>query len=82
MLVAVKIITKPVQAKMKMLKAEVDIMTKLDHPNVVRLHKVVDTDTKLCASRPRRNSAIARRCARRPQRRARPDGTDRLMDAQ
>ncbi|KAG8463265.1 hypothetical protein KFE25_011262 [Diacronema lutheri] len=46
-LVAVKIITKPAPAKMKMLKAEVDIMTKLDHPNVVRLHKVVDTETKL-----------------------------------
>jgi len=46
-LVAVKIITKPAPHKMKMLKAEVDIMTKLDHPNVVRLHKVVDTETKL-----------------------------------
>jgi len=45
--VAVKIITKPAPHKMKMLKAEVDIMTKLDHPHVVRLHKVVDTDTKL-----------------------------------
>jgi len=46
-LVAVKIITKPAPHKMKMLKAEVDIMTKLNHPNVVRLHKVVDTETKL-----------------------------------
>lgn len=50
-LVAVKIITKPAPHKMKMLKAEVDIMTKLDHPNVVRLHKVVDTETKLYAPR-------------------------------
>ncbi|KAJ1633332.1 kinase-like domain-containing protein [Pavlovales sp. CCMP2436] len=46
-LVAVKIITKHAASKMKMLKAEVDIMTKLNHPNVVRLHKVVDTETKL-----------------------------------
>jgi len=46
-LVAVKIITKPAPHKMKMLKAEVDIMTKLDHPNVVSLYRVVDTETKL-----------------------------------
>lgn len=63
-LVAVKIITKPAPAKMKMLKAEVDIMTKLDHPNVVRLHKVVDTETKLCARARARVSTKRERAAR------------------
>jgi len=45
--VAIKIIQKPAESKMGMLKAEVDILTKCDHPNIVRLYKVVDTEKVL-----------------------------------
>jgi len=45
--VAIKIIQKPSESKMGMLKAEVDILTKCDHPNIVRLYKVVDTEKVL-----------------------------------
>mmetsp|Transcript_39479 Transcript_39479/g.65459 ORF Transcript_39479/g.65459 Transcript_39479/m.65459 type:complete len:449 (+) Transcript_39479:119-1465(+) len=41
--VAIKIINKPTGSKISMLKAEVDILTKCDHPNVVQLYKVIDT---------------------------------------
>merc|ERR1712087_740565 len=41
--VAIKIINKPTGSKISMLKAEVDILTKADHPNVVKLYKVIDT---------------------------------------
>lgn len=41
--VAIKIINKPSGSKISMLKAEVDILTKADHPNVVKLYKVIDT---------------------------------------
>jgi len=41
--VAIKIIQKPTGNKISMLKTEVDILTKADHPNVVRLYKVLDT---------------------------------------
>jgi len=45
--VAIKIIQKPSGSKIAMLKAEVDILTKADHPNVVRLYKVIDTEKTL-----------------------------------
>jgi len=45
--VAIKIIIKPTGNKISMLKAEVDILTKADHPNVVKLYKVLDTPTIL-----------------------------------
>lgn len=41
--VAIKIIIKPSGSKINMLKTEVDILTKADHPNIVKLHKVIDT---------------------------------------
>uniref|UniRef100_A0A6S9XZE7 Protein kinase domain-containing protein n=1 Tax=Chrysotila carterae TaxID=13221 RepID=A0A6S9XZE7_CHRCT len=41
--VAIKIINKPTGSKISMLKTEVDILTKADHPNVVKLYKVLDT---------------------------------------
>jgi len=45
--VAVKIIQKPKGSKIAMLKAEVDILTKCDHPNVVKMHACYETDTIL-----------------------------------
>jgi calcium/calmodulin-dependent protein kinase I len=45
--VAIKIINKPTGSKIAMLKTEVDIMTRTDHPNVVKLHKVHETPTVL-----------------------------------
>jgi len=42
--VAIKIIVKPTGSKIAMLKAEVDILTKCDHPNVVKMHKCYETD--------------------------------------
>jgi len=41
--VAIKIINKPTGSKIAMLKAEVDILIKCDHPNVVKLYKVYET---------------------------------------
>jgi len=45
--VAIKIINKPTGSKIAMLKTEVDIMTKTEHPNVVKLFKVHETTTVL-----------------------------------
>jgi len=45
--VAIKIIAKPTGSKIAMLKTEVDIMTKTEHPNVVKLFKVHETTTVL-----------------------------------
>jgi len=45
--VAIKIIMKPTGSKIAMLKTEVDIMTRTEHPNVVRLYKVHETQTVL-----------------------------------
>mmetsp|Transcript_41034 Transcript_41034/g.102035 ORF Transcript_41034/g.102035 Transcript_41034/m.102035 type:complete len:352 (-) Transcript_41034:666-1721(-) len=45
--VAVKIIEKPSGSKIAMLKAEVDILTKCDHPNVVNMYAVYETETHL-----------------------------------
>jgi calcium/calmodulin-dependent protein kinase I len=45
--VAIKIINKPTGSKIAMLKTEVDIMTRTEHPNVVKLHKVHETPTVL-----------------------------------
>ena len=39
-----QIIQKPAQNKMGMLKAEVDILTKCDHPNIVKMYKCYETD--------------------------------------
>ena len=39
-----QIINKPPQNKMGMLKAEVDILTKCDHPNIVKMYKCYETD--------------------------------------
>jgi len=44
---AVKIIEKPTGSKIAMLKAEVDILTKCDHPNVVKMYAVYETETHL-----------------------------------
>jgi len=44
---AVKIIEKPSGSKIAMLKAEVDILTKCDHPNVVKMYAVYETETHL-----------------------------------
>ena len=44
---AIKIIQKPTGSKIAMLKTEVDIMTRTEHPNVVRLYKVHETTTVL-----------------------------------
>ena len=44
---AVQIIEKPSGSKIAMLKAEVDILTKCDHPNVVKMHAVYETETHL-----------------------------------
>lgn len=44
---AIKIIEKPQGSKIAMLKAEVDILTKCDHPNVVKMYAVYETDTHL-----------------------------------
>merc|ERR1719263_2140170 len=41
--VAIKIIIKPTGSKIAMLKTEVDILTKAEHPNIVKLHRVIDT---------------------------------------
>jgi calcium/calmodulin-dependent protein kinase I len=35
---------KPTGSKIAMLKAEVDILTKCDHPNIVKMHKCYETD--------------------------------------
>jgi calcium/calmodulin-dependent protein kinase I len=45
--VAIKVIKKPSGSKVKMLKAEVDILTKCDHPNIVKMHRCFETDTIL-----------------------------------
>jgi len=42
--VAIKIIQKPTGSKIAMLKAEVDILTKCNHPNVVKMHKCFETE--------------------------------------
>jgi len=42
--VAVKIIQKPTGSKIAMLKAEVDILTRCDHPNVVKMHACYETE--------------------------------------
>jgi len=42
--VAIKIIQKPTGSKIAMLKAEVDILTKCDHPNVVKMHACYETE--------------------------------------
>merc|ERR1719171_2023040 len=42
--VAIKIINKPTGSKIAMLKAEVDILTRCDHPNVVKMHACYETD--------------------------------------
>jgi len=42
--VAIKIINKPTGSKIAMLKAEVDILTKCDHPNIVKMHKCYETE--------------------------------------
>ena len=42
--VAIKIINKPAGSKIHMLKAEVDILTRCDHPNVVKMHACYETD--------------------------------------
>jgi len=44
---AIKIIEKPTGSKIAMLKAEVDILTKCDHPNVVKMYAVYETETHL-----------------------------------
>ena len=44
---AIKIIQKPSGDKIKMLKAEVDILLKCDHPNIVKMYKCYETDTIL-----------------------------------
>mmetsp|Transcript_59659 Transcript_59659/g.158283 ORF Transcript_59659/g.158283 Transcript_59659/m.158283 type:complete len:336 (+) Transcript_59659:118-1125(+) len=44
---AIKIIEKPSGSKIAMLKAEVDILTKCDHPNVVKMYAVYETETHL-----------------------------------
>jgi len=44
MKVAIKIIQKPTGSKIAMLKAEVDILTKCDHPNVVKMYACYETD--------------------------------------
>lgn len=45
--VAIKIIKKPRNSKIKMLESEVSILTKCQHPHIVTLYKVVDTNTVL-----------------------------------
>merc|ERR1719217_590880 len=45
--VAIKIIKKPTGNKIAMLKAEVDILTKCDHPNIVKMYKCFETETIL-----------------------------------
>jgi len=42
--VAIKIINKPTGNKIAMLKAEVNILTKCDHPNIVKMYKCYETD--------------------------------------
>jgi len=42
--VAIKIIQKPTGSKIAMLKAEVDILTRCDHPNVVKMHACYETE--------------------------------------
>jgi len=42
--VAIKIINKPTGSKIAMLKAEVDILMKCDHPNIVKMYKCYETD--------------------------------------
>ena len=39
-----QIINKPTGSKIAMLKAEVDILTRCDHPNVVKMHACYETD--------------------------------------
>jgi len=45
--VAIKIIAKPTGSKIAMLQAEVDILTKCDHPNIVKMYAVYETETHL-----------------------------------
>ncbi len=42
-----QIITKPTGSKIAMLKAEVDILLRCDHPHIVKLHRVFETETTL-----------------------------------
>jgi calcium/calmodulin-dependent protein kinase I len=46
-MVAIKIIQKPTNNKIAMLKAEVDILTRCDHPNVVKMHACYETEKVL-----------------------------------